>query len=168
MQIESVRPTREVAIRPAAATDAEPLRRFLTGLSTRSAYSRFFTGLGRVPDRVLALLLHRGPGQEVLLAVHRGEVVAHGMCSALPGRDGVGELALVVADAWQRRGLGQLLARDLLAAAPEHGFRQIGFTVLAENRPAVRFVTGLWPHARPLMGHGMYEYLLRVPLRIAA
>ncbi len=168
MQVERVRPTRDVMIRPAAATDAEPVRSFLAGLSIRSAYSRFFTGLGRVPDGVLALLLRRGPGQEVLLAVDRGEVVAHGMCSALPGRDGVGELALVVADSWQRRGLGQLLARELLVAAAEQGFREIGFTVLAENRPAVRFVTGLWPHARPLIGHGMYEYLVPVPLRAAA
>jgi GNAT superfamily N-acetyltransferase len=164
MQVESVGPT----IRPAVATDAEPLRRFLTGLSTRSAYSRFFTGIGRLPDRMLAPLLHRGPAQEVLLAVHCGEVVAHGMCSALPGRDSVGELALVVADAWQRRGLGQLLARELLATAPECGFRQITFTVLADNRPAVRFVSGLWPNVRPLIGHGMYEYLVPVPLRIAA
>jgi len=168
MQVESVRPAREVTIRPAAATDAERLRRFLSGLSTRTTHSRFFTGLGRVSDRVLAMLLHRGPGQEVLLALHRGEVVAHAMCSALPGRDGVGELALVVADAWQRRGLGQQLARDLVDSAAEHGFREIGFTVLAENRPAVRFVTGLWPHARPLIGDGMYEYLVPVPLPVAA
>jgi L-amino acid N-acyltransferase YncA len=155
-------PECKVSIRPAACTDADGLRRFLSGLSTSAAYSRFFTGLGRVPDRMLALLLRRGGDQEVMLALHGGDVVGHAMYTAVPERDGVAELALVVADAWQRRGVGQLLARTLLAAAPQSGVRQLGFTILAENQPAIRLVTKLWPHARPALGGGMYEYL--VPL----
>jgi len=111
---------------------------------------------------MLALLLHRGRDREVLLAVRDGEVVGHGMYTAVPGLEGVAELAVVVADAWQRRGLGQRLASALLAAASERGFREVGFTVLTENRPAVRLVMRVWPHARPQLGQGMYEY--RVPL----
>ena len=162
------RDTREVSIRPAAGTDADGLRRFLTGLSARTAYSRFFTGLGPVPDRLLRWLLRNDPGQEVLLAVHGGEIVGHGMYTVAPGRTGLAELAVVVTDAWQRRGLGPRLVEALLAAARTHGIRQIGFTVLADNRPANRLALRTWPQARPVMDHGVYEYLIPVTGAIAA
>lgn len=168
MHVEYSRPDRAVTIRPATGADAERVRRFLTGLSTNTAYLRFFTGLGRVSDRLLALLLRRGHDQEVLLAVHGGQVVGHGMYTAVPGREGVAELALVVADGWQRRGIGQRLGRALMDAAPRRGFDHIGFTVLAQNQPAVRLVTRLWPHAQPAMGDGMYEYLIPLTEPVAA
>jgi acetyltransferase len=152
----------DVSIRPAAGADADMLRRFLADLSAQTAYRRFFTGLGPVPSRLLARLLPQDDQQEALVAVHDGEIVAHAICARLPGRDDVGELAVVVADAWQRRGLGPRLVDAVLAAARCHGVRSIGFTVLADNRPANRLALRRWPQAHPVLEEGVYEY--RVPL----
>jgi GNAT superfamily N-acetyltransferase len=155
-------------IRPATATDAEALRRFLAGLSPRTAYSRFFTGLGHIPDRMLAWLLPRGSDQDVLVAVHRGEIVGHGMYTVARGPEAGAELAVVVADAWQRNGLGPRLIQGLLDRAAGRGIRQVRFTVLAGNLPANRIAMRSWPRARPVIDHGVYEYLVPLAERVAA
>jgi GNAT superfamily N-acetyltransferase len=152
-------------IRPAAPGDAERLRRFLTGLSAQTTQSRFFTGLGRIPDRLLAWLLPAGPDRDVLVAVHAGEIVGHGMATAGAGDGSVAEIAVVVADAWQRHGLGQRLIDALLDRAARRGVHEVRFTVLAANLPVNRFAARSWPQFRPVMDHGVYEYA--VPLRAA-
>ncbi|HEU4425512.1 MAG TPA: GNAT family N-acetyltransferase, partial [Pilimelia sp.] len=124
------------------------------GLSADTMHRRFFTRLGSVSPSTVAALLRRDHRQDVLLAAYGDEVVAHGMCSAVAGRDDVAELAVVVADAWQHRGLGPLLSRRLLAAARRRGVREIGMTVLADNYPALRLVGRAWPRARPVRGQG--------------
>lgn len=157
-----------ISIRPAVDTDVDRLRRFLAELSADTMHRRFFTGLGSVSPSTVAALLRRDHRQDVLLAVHGEEVVAHGICSAVAGRDGVAELAVVVADPWQHRGLGPLLARRLLAAARRRGVREIGMTVLADNDPALHLVRRAWPRARPEREHGIFEYLVPLVDLVAA
>jgi GNAT superfamily N-acetyltransferase len=150
-----------VSIRPASGSDAAELRRFLAGLSAHTVHSRFFTGLGMIGERLLNRLLRPGDG-ETLLALHDGRIIAHGMYAAMPGCDGTADIGVVVADGWQRQGLGPRLVADLLARAEARGVRAIGFSVLMENRPANRLATRSWPQAPPVVAHGVYEY--RIPL----
>ena len=154
------------SIRPATADDREALRRFLTGLSPRTAYSRFFTGLGTVPDRLLTWLLPRAPEQEVLVAEHGSDIVGHVMYTV--DGDGAAELAVVVTDAWQRRGLGPRLVRAVLDRAADRGVGETRFTVLASNLAANRIAGRVWPGARPVMDHGVYEYRVALAGRVAA
>jgi acetyltransferase len=56
---------------------------------------------------------------------------------------GEAEFALVVADAYQRRGLGRHLMERLIAVAGERGIRKLIGLVLAENRPMLRLTAGL-------------------------
>jgi GNAT superfamily N-acetyltransferase len=153
----------DVLVRPAVTADLDALRRFLIGLSPRSAYRRFFTSLGSVSDRTACRLLRRDHDQEALLAFHGPEVIGHGMYGRVPGQEGVVELGVVVADDWQRHGIGPLLARCLLDAARDHGFREIRLTVLAQNRPALQLVGRSWPQARPVADNGTYEYQVPLP-----
>jgi GNAT superfamily N-acetyltransferase len=161
-------PAMNVSIRPATTGDREALRRFLTGLSPRTAYNRFFTGLGTVPERLLGWLLPGDPAQEVRVAVHSGGcgLVGHAMYTVTP--DGVAELAVVVADAWQRRGIGPRLVRSLLDHAQARGLCEARFTVLAGNLPANRLAARIWPAAKPVMDHGVYEYHVPLAARVAA
>jgi GNAT superfamily N-acetyltransferase len=152
----------QVTIRRADAADADRLRRFLVGLSERTTYHRFFTGLGRVPNRLLAWLLPPGSSRVVLVAVHDGEIVGHGMYSAVAGEETTADLAVVVADAWQRRGIGPRLVEGLLDIGVDHGVRTVRFTILAGNLPANRLAARFWPGARPELDQGVYEYVLPV------
>ena len=53
------------------------------------------------------------------------------------------EFALVVADAWQRRGIGSRLLTMLMEGARNRGFRMIEGQVLAENAPMLTLVRRL-------------------------
>ena len=76
-------------------------------------------------QRRLAIVIERdtAAGPE-LIAVARYEPTAE---------PGVAEIALVVQDEWQGRGLGRLLLGELLAAAQARGHQRFRAYVLADN-----------------------------------
>lgn len=164
MPVDIAVPCQQITVRRAEAGDADGLRRFLAGLSERTTYLRFFTGLGRVPSRLLAWLLPHGSNRVVLLAVGAGEIVGHGMYATVAGDEGAVDLAVVVADAWQRCGIGPRLIQGLLDIGLAHGVREVRFTVLASNQTVNRLVARFWPGARPAIDQGVYEYVLPVPV----
>lgn len=123
------------AIRP---EDAERLIAFYDRLSEHTAYQRFFTVMKRLPpdwarllasvDYVtrLALIAEvQAPGGPELIAVARYEPTA---------RADTAEVAFVVQDGWQNKGLGTLLLHDLLRAAQARGIHRFFAYVLATNR----------------------------------
>jgi len=58
------------------------------------------------------------------------------------------EFAIVIADAWQRRGLGAQLMQSLMAAARAAGIRVMYGDVLASNHPLLQLTTGRGFRAR--------------------
>jgi GNAT superfamily N-acetyltransferase len=154
-----------VSIRPVAAADAAELRRFLACLSAETVHRRFFTGIGMIGERLLESLLRPGDGGAALVALHDGRIVAHAMYAPMPAGDHTADLGVVVADEWQRHGLGPRLINALLALAEARGVRTIGFSVLLGNRPANKLATRSWPQAPPVAEQGLYEY--RIPLAAA-
>jgi RimJ/RimL family protein N-acetyltransferase len=126
-----------VRIRAIRPEDAERLVAFYGRLSQHTAYQRFFTVMKRLPPdwarmlatvdyrRRLALLAERGSeGDPELIAVARYE----------PGGADAAEVAFVVQDGWQGKGLGAILLRRLLEAAEARGIRRFVAHVLADNR----------------------------------
>jgi RimJ/RimL family protein N-acetyltransferase len=120
-----------VLIRP---EDAPRLMEFHERLSCHTAYQRFFTLMKRLPPdwahflanvdyrRRLALVVEQKPGE--LVAVARYEPT---------DRDDTAEIAFVVQDGWQNRGLGTILLAELLQAAEARGIRRFRAYVLADN-----------------------------------
>jgi GNAT superfamily N-acetyltransferase len=73
----------------------------------------------------LALVVERGPREAPeLIAVARYEPTA---------RPDTAEVAFVVLDGWQGKGIGTTLLGDLLAAAEARGIRRFSAWVLADN-----------------------------------
>lgn len=127
-----------ISIRAIRPSDAERLIAFYDRLSAHTAYQRFFTVMKRLPpdwarmladvDYVqrLALIAEVDtPAGLELIAVARYEPT---------GRADTVEVAFVVQDSWQNRGLGTALFHDLLEAARARGFRRFSAYVLASNR----------------------------------
>jgi len=56
------------------------------------------------------------------------------------------EVAIVVADDFQGRGVGSLLARELAARARGLGIKRFSATMSADNRPALRLMEKLTQH----------------------
>jgi hypothetical protein len=97
--------------------DAERLQDYVHGLSSESRRNRFLGALAEfTPTRLNGLTRMHGPGNVVLLALaqigRKLQMVAEAMLVIAPNGER-GEIALSVADQWQRRGLGTVLIRDL-------------------------------------------------------
>jgi acetyltransferase len=125
----------------AISPDDEPLMaEFHAGLSPRSVYQRYFhvTSLEqRIAHQRLALTCRVDPAAgAVVVAEHttatgRREILALGRLTRLA--PDAGEIALLVVDRWQRRGLGGALLRGLLDEARHTGIRRLHGDMLADN-----------------------------------
>ncbi len=135
-----------VHLRPILPSDAEALVRFHAGLSERTRYLRYFGPYPRIPARDLERFTTVDHHSRVgLICLLGDEIVAVGRYEGLPGPDGrdsgtptSAEVAFVVTDSHQGRGLGSILLEHLAAAATENGVRRFEAEVLAENRAMVR------------------------------
>jgi GNAT superfamily N-acetyltransferase len=138
-----------VRVRQAAGADRAALREFLTGLSPRTRYLRFFAGGVPAGPAMLRLLAGERPGVDALVATRDGTIIGHAMAvdTAAPGA-AAADVGVVVADSWQGQGVGSGLMRALAARAQARGTTTLVMDVLAENRQVLAMITSLWPAAR--------------------
>lgn len=145
-------------IRPASAADTDALRVFLTGLSLRTRYLRFFAGVLPVNPAFLARMTGcatpRGEPVDALVVTAGGPgrevVIGHGMATDTHDDAGraVTDMGVVVADAQQGRGAGSALIRALADRAQARGATMIMMDVLAENREMLSLIEHYFPVAR--------------------
>jgi RimJ/RimL family protein N-acetyltransferase len=132
--------------RPIRPDDEPRLVELFNRLSPRTVYQRFFRAYDRLPEhwyrhfanvdyRARLALVAEEPGAGAsLCAVARYE----------PGETpGTTEIAIVVEDGWQGRGLGTRLLDALLAVAEARGLRRFTADILADNRPMLHVLARL-------------------------
>lgn len=115
------------AIRP---DDQPRLRELFHRLSPQSVYNRFFRVYDRLPDDWYHRFAHVDYRARLALVAEDADAGAlRGVVRWEPGPvAGVVEIAIVVEDAWQGRGLGGLLLDALLRAAEARGIRRFTAT----------------------------------------
>ena len=124
----------EISIRVATPSDSEKLRAMLSRTSTESIYRRFHLPYPEVPQWMVALMLDADHHEEALVAVTEGKVVGHAMYARLA--DGTeAEIAIIVEDGWQSKGVGNSLLSELARRARLRGVETFTAEVLATNRP---------------------------------
>ncbi|GAB3126322.1 bifunctional GNAT family N-acetyltransferase/acetate--CoA ligase family protein [Tsukamurella serpentis] len=126
-----------VHLRPVVPDDADAMVEFHGGLSERTRYLRYFGPYPVMPPRDVARMTTVDHDQRVcFLAVLGGRIIAVGLYEGLAesGKPSSAEVAFVVADEHQGRGLGPILLEHLAGAAAENGFHRFEAEVLAENR----------------------------------
>ena len=132
----------QVLIRSIRPEDEPLMIAFHEGLSGRSVYMRYFESLSfkaRTAHERLSRICFADPQQEtVLVAVHShpntGErrILAVGRLSKYS--DGkTAEIAALVSDEYQGRGLGTKLLKHLVESAPSHGIHRITAEMLRDN-----------------------------------
>jgi acyl-CoA synthetase (NDP forming)/GNAT superfamily N-acetyltransferase len=129
-----------VALRPIVPEDADKLVAFHSKLSERTRYLRYFGPYPTMSQRDIVHFTTVDHHDRVAFVVLLGdEIIAVGRYERLIGEgDGKSaEVAFVVADAHQGRGLGPILLEHLAAAAAENGLTMFVAEVLAENRNMV-------------------------------
>ena len=153
-----------VSIRIASPEDGESLRAMFSRVSSETIYRRFHMPYQEVPERMLALMLgveehHDG---ETLVAIANGEIVGHAMYVKL-GVSGEAEMAIVVEDRWQSKGVGKLLLRELAEKARSRGVENLVGTVLMENRRMLGLIGAVFSESGRVITDGAYHF--RAPLR---
>ncbi|TQJ01945.1 bifunctional GNAT family N-acetyltransferase/acetate--CoA ligase family protein [Amycolatopsis cihanbeyliensis] len=127
-----------VHLRPIVPADAEAIVALHGRLSERTRYLRYFGAYPRIPQRDLdrfTTVDHHD--RTAFVALLGDEIVAVGRYERLEEGDSA-EVAFLVDDAHQGRGLGSILLEHLAAAASERGLRRFVAEVLAENSQMVR------------------------------
>lgn len=126
-----------VTLRAARPDDGELIQELVRGLSMKSRYQRFFSPIHELTPRMLDLFTHNAPTQAMTLVAvvqQDGKEVAIAMAQyvADPFPDRC-DFGVVVADEWQRGGLGRKLLEALICIARAAGFERIEGDVLVEN-----------------------------------
>lgn len=139
----------DFAIRRPCVADHEAIREFLTGLSPRARYLRFFSGAAPASQAMLRILAGGAAHTDVLVAVENDVIIGHAMAGDRTGPGGarLTEIGVVVADARRGAGVGSALVRGVLARARTRGATAVVMEVLAENRQVLTMISDHWPVA---------------------
>jgi GNAT superfamily N-acetyltransferase len=126
-----------VTIRPMQTSDSNLEAAFVRNLSTETKHYRFLGGVNELSSAELERLCDID-GQHSMAFVAtvetEGRETQIGVSRYAEGADkGVREMAVTIADAWQHKGLGRLLAIHLIDYARSHGVRQLYSVDLADN-----------------------------------
>jgi acetyl coenzyme A synthetase (ADP forming)-like protein len=119
-------------IRPVSESDAPAIKEFLTALSMESVGFRFFGSPNL--DWVIGWSVdvdYRDRYALVASTGHDQAIVAHGAYMRLDEHRA--EVAFMVSDAWQGRGIATIMLAHLAAAAEEHGISTFFAEVLPHN-----------------------------------
>jgi len=152
-----------VRIRPVLPEDAPRLVTLYSRLSRDTKYQRFFTVRNRLPPdwahyfanvdycRRLALVAERDlDWRPELIGVARYEASAE---------EDTAEVAIVVQDYWQGRGLGRILLEEILRAAEANGIRRFRAYTLADNHRMLAMLSRLTNIQERRMEEGVMDLL---------
>lgn len=163
-----------VSVRRATEGDRQPLVRMLARCSGETRYRRFHGPVKLFPERYLTEALAGGPVHFALVAsvpsaeaasgaegAAGEDVVALGSCRAVA--EGVAELGLLVEDAWQRRGIGNRLLREMAEFAARSGLRALQAQLLAEQPWIVGLLRRYGRCETVATGGGLLKVTVRLP-----
>ncbi len=129
-----------IHIRPIRPEDGEALLALHSRFSERTRYLRYFSPYPRIPQRDLRRFVNVDHvDREAYVAVLGDDLIAVGRYERLDPDSA--EVAFVVEDAHQGRGVSSVLLEHLAAAAREAGIRRFVAEVLPENAKMMRVFT---------------------------
>ena len=155
-----------VRVRPVTQADGERIQAFVRGLSLESRRARFFSPIRELSSEQLERMTQLAFPETVGLVAETADATRQLVGIAQYASDDEGpEFAVVVADAWQARGIGRRLVRQIVALAGVAGFavlrgfvlgsnaamltlaRSIGFTLVPDRDPTLVRVSKVLPRA---------------------
>jgi RimJ/RimL family protein N-acetyltransferase len=155
----------ELVVRSVGRQDETLLAGLVHSLSDESAYRRFLgpkSQLTRAELRYFTDLDHRDHDALLALDPRTGAAVAVARYIRDPRHPDAAELAVLVGDAWQARGLGTALSRRLAQRARSNGIGRFRALTLADNRPALKLIERLGSTRHVRDGHNV-EIEVKIP-----
>jgi acetyltransferase len=155
----------DLTVRAIHPEDAMLTGEFLRGLSSESGYQRFLGPPPKPTPEILHRFTHIDYRQEMALVavVFVGGVETEiGVVRYVVHENGLAcELAIVVADAWQRRGIGRMLLQRLIEHAAAAGLQHVDGYVLATNQAMLNLARSLGFRVEPVPGDATVRHIIR-------
>ena len=128
-----------VMLRPILPQDMDLQRAFFRSLSPHSRYNRFMTRLNELPQALAERFTRIDYTSHLALVAtilegRREVMIGEARCVADDHDRTTCELAIAVADAWQRCGIALALLQRLESEAAELGYRRVVADTLVTNR----------------------------------
>jgi RimJ/RimL family protein N-acetyltransferase len=163
--VRSLHDGTRIVLRPIEPGDKARLSVALGRLSQETIRRRFLAAKPRLTAGELRYLTEVDGRNHLALVVLPADdpdsIVAVARCVLLPDTPDTAEFAIVVGDAFQGRGLGTLLARELAAAARRAGIRRFAATMLGDNEPIRRLMHTITAHLEvDRIDHGVREVVV--------
>lgn len=134
-----------VRIRPVRPDDEPKLALLYDRLSRHTAYQRFFTVMQRLPTDWYHVFANVDYVRRLALVAERETVSGYQIVGVGRYERGdeadLAEVAFVVEDGWQGRGLGTILLDSVLSAAAARGIERFRAYVLTENHRMLRLLS---------------------------
>ncbi|KZE32832.1 bifunctional acetate--CoA ligase family protein/GNAT family N-acetyltransferase [Crenobacter luteus] len=143
-----------VSVRPVRPEDAQMQQAFVAGLSEESRYNRYMSSIKQLSQQMLVRFTQLDYDREMGLSMVREradggeEQLAIARYVTDPDNESC-EFALVVADAWQGRGIGPVLMTMLFDAARDQGLKLMHGEVLAGNKAMLKLMHALGFEVKP-------------------
>lgn len=156
-----LRDGRTAHIRPIQPDDRDLLVEFYSRVSDQSKYYRFFSPMPELSERDLDRFTnvdHRDRVAMILLVA--GQMIAVGRYDTI--RPGYAEVAFLVEDAHQGRGIGQLLLEHLAQAGRERGIEEFVAEVLPDNQAMIHTFKDAGYQVRSAFEDGVMELVFRI------
>jgi GNAT superfamily N-acetyltransferase len=140
-----------VRLRLCRPSDGRRVRTFLDHLSPETRHRRFLVATPQVGDNHVRHFTFYDPRERLVVAATHPEgraeaIVGLADCALL--ETGLAELALVVADDAQGRGVGKLLSEVIAGLARQQGATHLKAELLDNNLPMRRLMERLGPTTR--------------------
>jgi acyl-CoA hydrolase/GNAT superfamily N-acetyltransferase len=152
----------QIGFRPIHPTDEHRMRNLFYELSQQTIYYRFMSDLKRLPRKQI---------QDFVYIDHRNDIAVVG---TVPEADGerivaigryfldpttnLAEVAFVVLDGWQGKGIGTFLFNHLMKIARRNGIRGFTAEVLSQNRAMQAVFDRSNCKTRSKLAEGVYSY----------
>ena len=138
---------KKLTLRHIVPGDAIIEQAFVRNLSVQSRYLRFHGSIKELNKKDLEAFTNPDPlNAEALIILYKGKINEEeiGVARFIIDSDGKScGFAIVVADEWQKRGLGTKLMKALISHAQSRGIKKIYGSVLKNNSGMLHFVKGL-------------------------
>jgi GNAT superfamily N-acetyltransferase len=156
------------ALRP---DDRARMKAFLLRCSAASIRARFFRPINEFSEALLDQMMAADGRRQLVLIVTRGagedeEIVAEGRAIAHQDRPHVGDVAFLVQDDLQRRGIATWLLYELRALACRNGFTHFSADVLTDNHAMLALLRKTGRQRQSTVSYGVIHY--EIPIACGA
>ncbi|MBU1342239.1 MAG: GNAT family N-acetyltransferase [Proteobacteria bacterium] len=154
--------------RPVRPSDAEKMIDLFYDLSPETVYLRFFSPIKRISRSMLIKLTQIDYDREIALIAFCGSkkdrkiVGVSRIVFESNGRKG--EFAVVLADSWQKKGLGKKLLYHALACAGKYGLEKVWGPVMTGNVPMLKLGEKLGFKVERDMDSSEYKLTIDLPI----